>query len=82
MVRESYNEAETQLTLALDIQEQINNPYIKLELYHLLSSLYEKKENFEVALRYHNLEETLKDSLNSEQQASEIQKKITEFERA
>lgn len=82
MVRESYNEAETQLTLALDIQEQINNPYIKLELYHLLSGLYEKKENFEVALRYHNLEETLKDSLNSEQQGSEIQKKITEFERA
>ena len=78
--RGEYNEAENQLTIALGIQEQINNPYIKLETYHLLSVLYEKKENFKEALNFHNLEESLKDSLNSEQQALEIQKKITVYE--
>lgn len=78
--RGEYNEAENQLTIALGIQEQINNPYIKLETYHLLSVLYEKKENFKEALNFHNLKESLKDSLNSEQQALEIQKKITVYE--
>lgn len=78
--RGEYNEAENQLTIALGIQDQINNPYIKLETYYLLSVLYEKKENFKEALNFHNLEESLKDSLHSEQQALEIQKKITVYE--
>jgi len=80
IVREEYDEAQNQLTIALGIQEQINNPYIKLETYHLLSVLYEKKQNFKEALNFNNLEKSLKDSLNSEQQALEIQKKITVYE--
>ncbi len=80
--KERYSEAENQLIIALDIQEQINNPYNKLQIYHLLSRLNEKKENFKEALNYHNLEESLKDSLNSLKQASEIQIKIAEYERA
>lgn len=80
IVREEYDEAQNQLTIALGIQEEINNPYIKLETYHLLSVLYEKKQNFKEALNFNNLEKSLKDSLNSEQQAIEIQKKITVYE--
>jgi len=80
IVREEYDEAQNQLTIALGIQEQINNPYTKLETYHLLSVLYEKKQNFKEALNFNNLEKSLKDSLNSEQQALEIQKKITVYE--
>jgi len=80
IVREEYDEAQNQLTIALGIQEQINNPYIKLETYHLLSVLYEKKQNFKEVLNFNNLEKSLKDSLNSEQQALEIQKKITVYE--
>ena len=80
IVREEYDEAQNQLTIALGIQEQINNPYTKLETYHLLSVLYEKKQNFKEVLNFNNLEKSLKDSLNSEQQALEIQKKITVYE--
>ncbi len=78
--RKNYSRSDQLLNEALTLQKNINDPFSLLELYNLFQELKQGEENYTEALYYHELAETLSDSLDEEAQRAELQKKVSDHE--
>lgn len=78
--RKNYSRSDVLLNEALILQKSINDPFSLLELYKLFQELKQGEEKYKEALYYHELAETLSDSLDEEAQRAELQKKVSDHE--
>jgi len=77
--KNKFDLAEQNLFKALAIINKLNRGLEKINVYHILSSLHEKKKEFELALKYKNLEFTLHDSIFNIEKQQIIEELETQF---
>jgi len=65
---------------ALEIQMQLDDPIVKVQLYEILQDLNERQKVYEKALMYHELAETLSDSIDAENQKIQLREQANEYE--
>jgi len=65
---------------ALEIQMQLEDPIVKVQLYEILQDLNERQKVYEKALMYHELAETLSDSIDAENQKIQLREQANEYE--
>ena len=65
---------------ALEIQMQLDDPIVKVQLYEILQDLNERQKSYEKALMYHELAETLSDSIDAENQKIQLREQANEYE--
>ena len=65
---------------ALEIQMQLDDPIVKVQLYEILQDLNERQKVYEKALMYHELAETLSDSIDAENQKIQLRDQANEYE--
>ena len=78
--RENYNRASNLLLQALEIQTQLDDPIAKVQLYEILQDLTECQKDYEKALMYHELAETLSDSIDAENQRIQLREQAAAYE--
>lgn len=75
-----YEQAESHLFKALEISREIGEKITEQNAYAYLAQLYELKNNFRKALKYHKLSAQLKDSIFSERKTRQIAELQTQYE--
>lgn len=80
MESKNYEKALEFMLQALEIQRQLDDPMVMIQVYEKLQDLKERQKDFENALMYHELAETLKDSIDAQNQRIELQKREREFD--
>lgn len=59
---------------------QLDDPIVKVQLYEILQDLNERQKVYEKALMYHELAETLSDSIDAENQKIQLREQANEYE--
>ncbi len=78
--RENYDRASNLLLQALEIQMKLDDPIAKVQLYEILQDLTERQKDYEKTLMYHELAETLSDSIDAENQRIQLREQAAAYE--